>query len=212
MNLSIRFTTTALIALAILCLSAQPRALAGSVVYEGHKEQFTIELPEGWTAYEQLRAITGKSSPFGMVIFASVNLEELESGEQFTAMLQSDTGDLPSFFVDRGPAKRGMSCKGMSKKAEKAVIKMLGGDVMFSPDRQILEDLHSETISIGDCQGLRIRGRSKQVDGTEWAMDVHALSDGNTLYLFSLRNIKENYDKNLEVYEEAVSTVSLAGT
>ncbi len=80
---------------------------------------------------------------------------------------------------------------------------------MFGSDRFVSQDLYSETISIGDCQGLRIRGRTKKADGTEKVVDVHALSDGNTLYLFSLRNIAENYDKNLEVYEEAVSTVRL---
>ncbi len=164
---------------------------------------FTIALPPGWTANDQLKAI-GDVSPedrdfFNIVIFASVNLEELEREQRNIAMLEWDIGDLPGFFVDRSPASRGMSCEGMSKKAEKKIVK--AGPALLQ--------VHSETISIGDCQGLRIRGRTKKADGTEWVMDVHALSDGNTLYLFSLRNIAENYDKNLEVYEEAVSTVRL---
>jgi len=40
-------------------------------------------------------------------------------------------------------------------------------------------------------------------------VDVYAASDGEFLYLFSLRNIKENYEKNLSVYEKAMSTVKL---
>jgi hypothetical protein len=43
-------------------------------------------------------------------------------------------------------------------------------------------------------------------------MDVYAVSDGKTLYLFSLRNIKEYYEKDLEIYEKAISTLKLTGS
>ena len=43
-------------------------------------------------------------------------------------------------------------------------------------------------------------------------MDVAAVSDGKILYLFSLRNIKENYESNLGLYEKAISTVRLTAT
>ncbi|MCH9025787.1 MAG: hypothetical protein IIA05_01575 [Proteobacteria bacterium] len=185
--------------------------------YEGHKQQFLIDIPEGWFVHDQWEAITGMSSPTGMVFFTKENIAKIkmsaETEEELLAGLEAmariDIGDMPSFFVDRHPKNKRMSCGHFEKKETKSVTKMLKKDSMFDRDRKVISPLTATPISFGGCKGIRLKGETEKQNGTRWVMDVHAVSDGEILYLFSLRNIKENYEKNLSVYEKAMSTVKL---
>ncbi len=186
----------------------------GVVRFEGLKGQFTIELPPGWSAYDQRKAITGKTSPFGMVmfsqIFSQVNFAEMPIQDQLEILDRMDVGELPSFFVDRHPKEKKMSCRFFEKKEVKQAVKMLKRDPMFGSDRKVIKALEPQPVTVGGCKGYRIRGETQTPDGTIWVMDVHVVSDGKILYLFSLRNIKENYESNLGLYEKAISTVQLS--
>lgn len=177
--------------------------------YDGLKEQFLIDLPEGWVAYDQTKVLMGKSSPYGVVVFSQIDFSAMETEKQLESMGKIDKGEIPSFFVDRHPKTKKMSCNFFEKKEKEEVFKMLKKDAMFGKDRKVIKDLAADTVSIGECKGLRIRGETQKSDGTIWVMDVHAVSDGEILYLFSLRNIKENYGNNLDVYEKAIATLKL---
>ena len=54
-----------------------------------------------------------------------------------------------------------------------------------------------DAIQVGSCQGSRYKGEGKK--GT-WILDVRAVSDGEVLYLFSLRNTDENYASNIDTF------------
>ena len=190
-----------------------PAQAAGMVeTYKDYQHQFLVDLPAGWSAYEQMKAITGKSSPNGMVIFSKEDISKMEIQDQLKTMANADTGAIPSFFVDRLPKKNKMSCKSFGKKEAKSVLKLIKKDKMFSRDRKIIAPLETSFISFGGCEGIRIKGETEKQDGTRWVIDIHAASDGKILYLFTLRNIKNNYEKNLGIYEEAMSTVKLTST
>lgn len=187
--------------------SPQAQVPDGFVLYEGHKAEFTIALPQGWTVYDQLEAITGKPSPLGMLIFTSSSPKALAIEQQLEVMGKMDRGELPSFFVDRAPAKKGMTCASFPEKTQKEVVGLLKRSL---PGANV-EAPRVEADTVGGCRGLRVRMHVRAKDGTEWLADIRAVSDGKTLYLFSLRNHSANFEKNLESYEKAMSTVRLAG-
>jgi hypothetical protein len=184
----------------------------GFVPYEGLKEQFTIALPQGWTAYDQSRALKGAPGRYGMVFFlASKDLtSDTAAGPSMPVevMVKVDTGEVPSFFVQREAAGKGMSCTGFSEKAEKTVVDLIGKDAAFK--KNALEPAHAEPASVGGCKGVRVRAKSQPQNGSSWVADAYMASDGETLYIFSLRNRGENFDKNAEVFHKAVSTIRLS--
>lgn len=186
--------------------TTQAQVPDGFVLYEGHKAEFTIALPQGWTVYDQGAMLTGKPSPVGMLIFTSSNPESLEIEAQLQLIGKMDTGELPSFFVDRLPAKKGTTCASFPEKAQKDVAKLIQRN--FSGAN--VEPARVEATTVGGCQGLRVRINVRAKDGTQWLADVRAVSNGNTLYLFSLRNHRGNFEKNLEAYEKAMSTLRMA--
>lgn len=189
------------------------------------KDQFSIKLPIDWMVYDQAlmyREMTGEKdipSFFDMAFFLPLKYlkrNTVPTPSQGTMRLSSDivtkmdTGELPSFFVNRHKAKKGMSCNGFPEKAKKEVIKLLWKDSIFSTKySKVIVPLQADTTSIGECRALRIKGRAQLPDGNEWVLDVHALSDGKILYLFSLRNEKQYYERNYSLYERAVATVRL---
>lgn len=116
-------------------------------------------------------------------------------------------GEIPSFFVNCHEVIKGMSCDGFSKKARGEVLKMVKGDDIFAKNKKAAKQVKADTISVGGCRGLRIIGEVPTPDNEGWVTNVNAFSDGKTLYLFTLRNKKNHYDQNIEVFEKVISTV-----
>ena len=203
-----------------LVFAATLVALAGAAAaQDGLKDQFTIILPEGWAVYDQTAAFTGKPGLYGMVFFAAEPVlspgEKVPStAESMETLLRIDRGDVPSFFVDRHSAGRGMSCSKLTRNARTGIELMVGRDPifgglarqMFLPNRP-----HTSLIELGGCQALKLEGRGRVgPEKTEWILDVRAVSDGRTLYLFSLRNPADNFARNRGVYEAALATLRLS--
>ena len=179
-------------------------------ITDGSNPQFTVRLPRGWSVYDQTRELTGKSGPSGMVYFSSVEVGT-PTGEDFTKlMVQWDTGAVPAFFVDRGPAEKGTSCAGIAEKAQKKLLKRVESSSVGKGDK-VTVPFQAETITLGPCSGVRIQGEVRKASGNVWRYDVRTLSDGKTMYMFALRNLKAHFEKNLAGYESAMATVRLAG-
>ncbi len=184
------------------------------MLYEGMKDQFTIALPEGWMAYDQDRLLKGAPGRFGLVFFLPSKVFTAETGTFASAevMRTMDTGETESFFLQRQPADKGMSCSGFSEKAEKKLVKLISDDSVFRKAATITEAPHAAPAPVAGCRGLRIRGSSQLSGGPSWVTDAHIASDGETLYIFSLRNHTENYNKNVEVFQKAIATAKLSAT
>jgi hypothetical protein len=191
----------------------------GFVLYEGEKSQFTIAFPKGWVAQDQSQMSLGKGkSKFNLTLFylpLNPTPEESKSVELMTKLMTKlangiDTGEIPSFFVQKTPAKNGMSCAGLSEKADKDVFKMITGDPILGKGAAILEAPRSEPISVAGCKGIRIRGTGQPAkENAPETLDVYAASDGKVLYLFTLRSHADNYKKNAEIFEKSVATAKL---
>ncbi len=186
------------------------QATGGFKTYTGHQHQFLIDLPPGWFAYDQIGAATGTKGPTGPVTFSPVNITEMGFNDAIHTIANIAIGAIPSFFVDRHPKEKKMSCRYFAKEEVKEVLKILKRAPMFGSDRKVLKALEAQPVTIGGCKGYRIRGETQLPNGTIYVNDVHALSDGKILYLFSLKNIKTYYESNLGFYEKAISTVQLS--
>lgn len=189
----------------------------GFVLYEGSKEQFIIGLPKDWTAYDQgqmmkAAGIDRSTGRFGdMIIFYQSKDSTHGLLESPELMGKVDTGELPSFFLQKQPADKGMACTGFSEKAEKKAIDAIGKDPNFK-GKNAVEPAHAEPANVGGCKGLRIRAKGQRSPGAPLVADAYAASDGVTLYMFSLRNPADNYEKNVDVFQKAISTLKLSAS
>jgi len=187
------------------------------VPYEGQKNEFTIALPKGWVAQDQSQTLGKGNSQFNLILFhpSYPNLTgqdakslEMMAMKQLTGI---DIGEIPSFFIQRVPAKNGMSCAGFSEKAEKDVFKMITGDPILDKKATILEAPRSEPVSVAGCKGIRVYGTGQPArENAPQTLDVYAASDGKVLYLFTLRNQADYYKKNAEVFQKSMATAKLA--
>jgi hypothetical protein len=188
----------------------------GFVLYEGQKEYYTIAIPKDWIAYDQSKTLKEKGgekaqrmegSRFNLVNFYLPPSPASQGSMTEELIKKLSTGEVPSFFVQQMPAEKGMSCSGFSDKAEKWVREM----VYWGKGATILEAPHSEPSPVAGCKGVRVGGSGQPAGGNApWVVDMYAVSDGKTLYLFTLRNHADHFKKNAEVFQEAVSTARLA--
>lgn len=210
-----RKPTTLLVILSPLLLFSRMAASesAGFEPYEGLKEQFTLALPHGWLVYNQSRS----GSPHGVVMFSSASLRISGKGKTKAELIemsrvqatQVDSGELASFFVDRYPAKSGMSCNGFSKGASKAKLRVLTSATALGGGSKLIEPAQVEPMALGGCQGLKVLVRAQTPEGWELVMLVYSFSDDQTTYDFTLRNRKEFFEKNRPVFDKVLSTLKI---
>jgi hypothetical protein len=195
----------------------------GYSMYSGHQEQFTLALPEGWIAYDQRKHLAGLGTNaddgLGVIIFSPVDLAAMAgpfpAGQQpdvqalLDTMGKIDTGELPSFFVERSRSERGMSCASLGDKGIKGIQKRVH-ESEFGHGTKTIEPLRADSIAVGGCQGIHIHGRVITRTAGEWVVDVHAASDGQFLYLFSLRHSATYFEANLPPYMTGLATLRLA--
>ncbi len=206
----------------LVALMLQPAAAEepeGFEPYQEMSDQFTLALPSGWSVYDQGKVLMGRKGKTGPpIIFSAEKIDGaamLSGGEKALQKVMGqlvgvEIGEIPGFMLDRLEAKKGMSCEGFDKKAEKKLLKLVGTDPMFGKDRTTHEKPHADPASIGGCSGLRIKGKGETRDGDGKMLDIFAVSDGEVLYLFKLLNLEKNYSQNLETFEKIVSTLQLA--
>lgn len=189
--------------------------------YSGMKDQFELALPKGWSVYDQGMVLSSKPSKTGLpVVFCSepIDGKAMLSGDRRAVEKVADqlasveTGALAGFILDRLPAKQGMSCHGFDATAQKMLLDLMGTEPMFGPGRITRGKPHAEPLVIGGCQGLRIKGKGTARTGDGRSLDVFAVSDGETLFLFKLENLDEHYPKNIDTFERIMSTLRLTAT
>jgi hypothetical protein len=205
-------------AVAMLVLAAAPsRAQQDTVPAAGGvRDQLEITLPDGWSTYDQTEGVTGKPSALGVVIFSSQPLVSPgATTPDLPTLAKMDLGEIPSFFVDRQEADKGMKCEKLSRSAVYHIGTMVNQDPSVSTlGRKLFgatqEPAHTN-IEIGGCRGVRFRLEANKKDPAKHkVVDVRAVSDGKTLYLFSLRNKGEHYATNLAAFETALASVRFA--
>ena len=175
--------------------------------YSGSQYQFVIDLPVGWSGYNQNRALGRGGTPFGIIVFSEGKLDAARGASDLSKVI---SGEKPSFFVERVPANKGMDCAGFSKGGAKGIAQAIRLDPMFGKDRKVVRELASEEVEIAGCKALRFRAETRAPDGNSSALDMHVISDGKVVYMFTLRNEKGYFDKNLPVYEASMKTIRLA--
>jgi hypothetical protein len=188
----------------------------GFVRYEGSKEQFTIGLPKDWATYDQGQMLKAAGMECmghfeDMIIFYQSSDSTKTLMESPELMAKVDTGEIPSFFLQKQHAEKGMACTGFSEKAEKKAIDSIAKDPGFR-GKNAVEQAHAEPVDVGGCRGLRIRAKGQGSSGATVVADAYAASDGVTLFMFSLRNPADHYAKNVDVFQKAISTLKFSAS
>lgn len=177
-------------------------------LYEGYHEQFIIWLPEGWiTASDDSKFESDLRTSIGKIVFGPKTIEIKNAKAEEEIIEKYTTGELPSFSVQRFPLKFDTYCDSFPKAAQRNVLKMVYKDPMFDRKNKHLERFRADTVSTGECVGIRIRGRTQQPDGIIWVMDAYAFADDEILYLFTLKNVAEYYEINSSLFEQFISTL-----
>lgn len=193
------------------------RAQEAPVRSGGIYDQITISLPNGWSVYDQVQALTGKSDPLGVVIFSAEPVTQPGGTTADAAQLAKvDSGEIRSFFVQRLQASKGMRCAKLSRTDIYNIGTRINEDpAIATVGRRLfggVEPPHTD-MDVGSCHGVRFVLEANKDDPAKyWKIDVRAVSDGKVLYLFSLRHRGTYFADNFAFFEQAMRTVEFKQT
>lgn len=184
--------------------------------YLGNRDQFTIDLPDGWHIVDQ--------SPYrdsGVVAFYSQPIElrldkdPAVSKQQEVAFFQlvedMSSGALPSFFADRYKADKGMSCEGFDKRAQAKKLKIFSKADALGKKPKLIGTPEVANVGFGGCKGIRVSFRATNAEGYDWQMLVYSAAVNGITYDFALLTETQYFDRNLPWFERAIGSVRLTG-
>jgi hypothetical protein len=197
---------------AVLALSAVPgRAQDAPASGPGLRDQLSITLPEGWVVWDESEVASGTPGPVGMVVFSAESVMKGPTAPPDHALIaRVYSGEIPTFFLERVPARKGMSCDKLSRGTILDVGSRVARDPSVSTSNWVYRGGNPphEDVEIGGCRGVRFVIEFEKKDPAKHrVLDERVASDGKTLYLFKLRTDGSHYAKNLEVFERAVASV-----
>ncbi len=99
-----------------------------------------------------------------------------------------------------------MTCNGFSKPAERKLVEWVEQDPPFAAAREILEGPVMEPLPLGDCIARRLRARVRDATGAEILLDVRAVSDDRTVFLFILRSRPADHSDALARFDRTVAS------
>jgi hypothetical protein len=174
--------------------------------------QFTITLPPGWSVYDQNAAVFDRNDGSGVVIFSAQPVTKPNEATADPELIAKvDSGENPSFLVDRKPADKNATCAKLPRPTLYDVGTNIAQDPALGGARRAFSvglQPRSTDIELGGCQGAKFLLDGPKSDGEDqWIIDVRVVSDGKVLYLFSLRNRARFYTQNLPLFERALATV-----
>jgi len=183
----------------------------GFSVFDQIAAQFVLAVPEDWNTHIDSRVYSEGQLRQGMMVFSEEKIGGPTGLPAHTALSRLHRGDLHAFFVKRGVALKGMTCKGFSKKARERLEKLVLEDPVFAPGHELLEPMTVEPITVAWCNGLRFSAHVRQADETESLLDLRVAANENGLFMLGRRHRPDTDDAYGAVFEAAIDSVAFAG-
>lgn len=184
--------------------------------YQGNRDQFTLEIPDGWHVVDQ--------SPYGdagVIAFYSQPMQvRLDKDPEIARQQQRDfekmlngflSGELPSFFMDRYKAGKGMTCAGFDKRAQKKKLSIYVKSDVLGKKSKVIGEPEVSAAPLGGCQGLKVLINANTADGRTMKMLIYTAAVDDVTYDVVLITEPQYFAQNLPWFERVISTMRLTG-
>ena len=190
--------------------AAQYGAPAGLEVYDRMDSRFTFAIPEGWNHFLYSSVYTDQRLRAGLLIFSPIRLSvgKKPDGDGPT-VVEVRNGRAQAFSLQLSAALRGMACEGFAAAAQDRLRHELQRAVSLGAEAEPDLPQSLAPFSFGGCQGIRAEGRHPTPGGGELLWDLRAVSDGETLFVFTLRSDEGHYDDHRQVFGQVLETFRL---
>lgn len=184
--------------------------------YQGNRDQFTVEVPQGWQVIDQTPySKSGVIAFYSQPIETTIDRDPVIAKQQHEALIQllndMTSGRLPTFFVDRYKADKGMACNGYDARAEKRKVKIFTSAAALGRKPKLLGQPESVAVDFGGCRGLKVTFSAAIEFGQTMKMQVYTAAVDGVTYDFALLTEAQYFEQNLPWFERMIGTVRLAG-
>ena len=184
--------------------------------YLGNRDQFTLDIPDGWhvvdqSPYSDKGVIAFYSQPMQLKIDKNPVIARQQEQDFEKLLAGMESGEIPSFFIDRYKADKGMTCAGFDARAQKKKVKIFLNAGLFGNKSKTVGAPEVASAPVGGCQGLRVLIRANTAVGTAMQMLVYSAAVDGITYDLALVAEPQYFDQSLLWFERVVSSMRLAG-
>lgn len=184
------------------------------MTYQGNRDQFTVELPQGWHVVDQSPySKTGVIAFYSQPIEIKLDKDPVIAGQQQADFMQlmndMTSGALPTFFADRYKADKGMSCGGYDARAQKKKVKIFTSAAALGRKPKLLGEPETAAVDFGGCRGLKVTFRAVADYGATLKMQVYTAAVDGLTYDFALLTEERFFAQNLPWFERMIASVRL---
>jgi hypothetical protein len=183
----------------------------GFSVFDQIAAQFVLAIPQDWHTHIDSTVYSGGRLRQGLMVFSEEKIGGPTGTPAHAALDRLHRGDLNAFYVKRGVALKGMTCKGFSKKGQERLEKLVREDPIFAPGHELLEPMTVEPETVAWCNGFRFRAQVRQADATISVLDLRVVANDNGLFMVGRRHRPDTDDAYRAVFETAIDSVAFAG-
>lgn len=182
--------------------------------YQGNRDQFTVEVPQGWQVIDQSPySNTGIIAFYSQPIETTIDRDPVIAQQQHQALIallnDMTSGRLPTFFAERYEAGKGMACNGFDARAEKKKVKTFTGAAALGRKPKIVGEPEVVAVDFGGCRGLKVTFSAKIEHGQTMKMQVYTAAVDGLTYDFALFTEEQYFEQNLPWFERMIGTVRL---
>lgn len=184
--------------------------------YHGNRDQFTLELPDGWHVRDQApTASTGVVAFFAQPVEIRLDKDPEVSRRQQEDLLRLvddiESGAVPSFFLDRYKAGKEMRCTGFDARALKKKLKIFSTADALGPKARLVGEPQVSATAVGGCTGIRVLLRAETEYGATMDMLVYSAAVDDITYDFVLLMETDYFARNLPWFEHVIASLRLTG-
>lgn len=182
--------------------------------YQGNRNQFTIDIPDGWHVVDQSPySETGVVAFYSQPLEAKYDKDPVVNQQRQQAMMDlldgMESGAVPSFFIDRYKAEKGMTCDGFDARAQKKKLKIFTSSNALGKGAKVVGKPDVSTTEFGGCMGLKALIVADTLDGNGMRMLVYSAAVAGITYDIALMAQPAYFAQNLAWFERVVASTRL---
>lgn len=182
--------------------------------YESNRDQFTLDIPDGWhavdqTPYRETGVVAFYSQPLFMLLDEDPAVREQQKQQMMALADDLMSGAAPAFFMDRYKAGKGMACTGYSEQAQKQKLRIIANSPALGKGSKPVSKPEVSVTDFAGCRGLRVMMRISRSGSADRQMLVYTAAADDITYDFVLLNDIDYFEQNRPWFERVVATTKL---
>lgn len=179
---------------------------------------YVMAVPRGWSSYYH-EVVDTDGRPLGGTLVLSPNRllapegasREAQQGERARARERIVAGAETAWILVRQPSRDVDGCSGLGSDAAVRLSESVAGDPFFGAGLPAPREADWQVVEFAGCRGMRLGIADRSAAAADAKiLELHVVSDGETLFMLGLRTTVEVADDALRLFRQGTESAHVS--